>query len=153
MKNNEHGAIEVLGKNGMSLSPETSQQICSEMIALGAQLISETGRITVAYFRAQTEMYYGELKAYIENQTLKSNERMIILSAFERTPDEYSKLIAAAADKEKREELINAYKAISEIQSKFYQAALTADSEGMGRPERPNLIRGIKKLFSNIWNP
>ena len=150
MKSNEDNAIEVLNKNGMrlskgdshiELSPELSAQVCTKMISLGEQLISETRRITVEYFRTQTEMYFGELKAYIETQQLYSSERREILSMLEDVTRDYSRLIAEAPDKRTRKELIKYYKILSKDKSKLYLEALKADK----RPQRPSLFRGTKR--------
>lgn len=48
------------GDRIIEFSPELSQQICTEMISLGTQLISETGRVTIEYFNTQANMYYAE---------------------------------------------------------------------------------------------
>ena len=61
-------------------------------------------------------MYYGELNTYIKNQTLKSDERKIILGQFEKLSNDYSELIKQTDDKEKKEELFDMYKRLSDIQ-------------------------------------
>lgn len=56
-------------------------------------MISGIGHVTVEYFKTQAAMYYAELNAYIENQTLKSEERKSILKHIEKLTDEYKGLI------------------------------------------------------------
>ena len=123
-------------------------QICTQMTTLGTQLISEIGGITVGYFKTQAAMYYGELNTYIQNQTLKSDERKIILGQFEKLSNDYSELIKQTDDKEKKEELFDMYKRLSDIQSTLYLEALKSDNEGNVRPGRPDLLSGLKNLFS-----
>ena len=108
------------GDKSIEFSPELSQQICTEMISLGTQLISETGRVTVEYFKTQANMYYGQLNAYIENQTLKSNERMEMLRMIERLTDKYSSLINETDDVAKQEQLKSTYNFFVDKQTKLY---------------------------------
>lgn len=154
---NKYEIIDAPKKNGMKvsrgdrsieMSPEVSMQICKQMTDLGTKLISEVGGITVGYFKTQADMYYGELNTYIKNQTIKSDERKIILAQFEKLANEYSDLIKQTENKEKREELFDVYKRLSDTQSEFYLNALRNDNGGNERPEKPNLLKGIKSLFS-----
>lgn len=135
------------GDKIIEFSPEISKQICTEMISLGMQLISETGRVTVEYFNTQANMYYAQLNAYISNQTLKSNERKDILKMIEKLTDEYSTLINATDDVEKQEQLKATYNFFVEKQTKLYTDALKTDV-GTEMPHKPNLLSGIKRLFS-----
>ena len=150
--------IQVLDKNrGMKVtkgdrtvefSPELSQQICTEMISLGTQLISETGRVTVEYFKTQATMYYAELNAYIGNQTLKSEERKSILKSIEKLTDKYVDLINETEDLEKREQLKSAYEFFADKQAKLYMGALVVD-DSTKMPKKTNLVDGLKGLFSH----
>ena len=145
-KDNE---IQVLDKNrGMRVtkgdrtvefSPELSQQICTEMISLGTQLISETGCVTVEYFKTQATMYYAELNAYIGNQTLKSEERKSILKSIEKLTDKYAGLINETEDLEKREQLKSTYEFLVDKQSKLYMGALVTDASTK-MPKKANLL-------------
>jgi hypothetical protein len=51
------------------------EDICNQMTTLGTEFISESSKVTVEYFRNQSNMYYAQLNAYISNQTMKSDER------------------------------------------------------------------------------
>lgn len=135
------------GDRSIEFSPEISQQICTEMISLGTQLISETGRVTVEYFKTQVNMYYGQLNAYINNQTLKSDERMKIIGIIEKLTDQYSSLINETEDVVKQEQLKNTYNLFVEKQTMLYTKALeTGGNQKV--PPKPNLLSGIKRLFS-----
>lgn len=152
-KNNE---IQVIDKNRglritkgdktVEFTPELTQMICTEMISLGTQLISETGRVTVGYFKTQATMYYAELNTYIENQTLKSGERKIILQSIEKLTDKYVDLINETDDLEKREQLKSAYDFFADKQSKLYMDALATDALTK-MPKKTNLLDGLKGLF------
>lgn len=131
----------------VEFSPELSQQICAEMISLGTQLISETGRVTVEYFKTQATMYYLELNTYIENQTLKSEERKSILQSIEKLTDKYVDLINETEDFEKREQLKSAYEFFADKQSKLYMDALVTDASTR-MPKKTSLLDGLKGLFS-----
>lgn len=135
------------GDKSIEFSPELSQQICKEMISLGNQLISETGRVTVEYFKTQANMYYGQLNAYIENQTLKSNERMRMLKMIENLTDKYSSLINETDDVEKQKQLKAAYSFLVDKQTSLYTSALKAGGNSKS-PKKPDLLSGIKRLFS-----
>lgn len=134
------------GDRTVEFSPELSQQICTEMISLGTQLISETGRVTVEYFKTQASMYYAELNAYIGNQTLKSEERKSILKSIEKLTDIYVDLINETEDFEKREQLKSAYEFFADKQSKLYMGALVTDAS-THIPKKTNLLSGLKGLF------
>lgn len=157
MKKNKYEIVEEPNKNGMTISkfdksiemsPEVSMQICTQIADLGTQLISEAGGITVGYFETQAEMYYGQLNTYIKNQTLKSDERKILLAQFEKLSNDYSEKIMQTDDKEKKEELFNMYKRLSDVQSSLYLEALKTENEGKGIPGKPDLLSGLRNLFS-----
>lgn len=135
------------GDKTIEFSPEVSQQICAGMISLGTQLISDTGKTAVEYFKTQANMYYGELNAYISNQTLKSNERKEILKLIEKLTEKYSSLINETSDADKQEQLKEAYNFFIEKHTKLYTEALTIDTETT-IPKRPDLLSGIRRLFS-----
>jgi len=134
------------GDKSIEFSPEVSQQICTEMINLGKQLISETGRVTIEYFRTQANMYYGQLNAYVSNQTLKSNERREILKSIEKLTDKYSSLINETDDIEKKEQLKDTYNFFFDKQAKLYTNALDLDARTEA-PNKSDLLSGIKRLF------
>lgn len=136
------------GDRTVEFSPELSQQICTEMISLGTQLISETGRVTVEYFKTQATMYYAELNAYIGNQTLKSEERKSILKSIEKLTDKYVDLINETEDLEKKEQLKSTYEFFVDKQAKLYMGALVVD-DSTKMPKKTNLIDGLKGLFSH----
>ena len=131
------------GDKTIEFSPEVSQQICAGMISLGTQLISDTGKTAVEYFKTQANMYY----AYISNQTLKSNERKEILKLIEKLTEKYSSLINETSDADKQEQLKEAYNFFIEKHTKLYTEALTIDTETT-IPKRPDLLSGIRRLFS-----
>ena len=135
------------GGRTVEFSPELSQQICTEMISLGTQLICETGRVTVEYFKTQSAMYYAELNAYFGNQKLKSEERKSILKAIEKLTDKYVDLINETEDLEKREQLKMAYEFFADKQSKLYMGALVTDASTQ-MPKKTNILDGLKGLFS-----
>ena len=154
----ENNEIEVIDKKSVAMtvrkkdrsiefSPELSQQVCTEMINLANQLISETGRVTVEYFKTQADMYYGQLNAYIGEQTLKSNERMEILREIEVLTDTYSSLINETDDVAKQEQLKSTYNFFVNTQTKLYTTALESGANSKVL-EKPDLLSGIKKLFS-----
>lgn len=134
------------GDKVIELSPEVSQQICNEMINLGTQLIAETGKVTVEYFRTQADMYYSEINAYISDKTLKSNERKEFLKNIEYLTDKYVDLINQTDDSEKREQLKSAYEFFVDKQSKMYMEALAVDLNAKS-PQKIDLIGGFKNLF------
>lgn len=153
IKGSEKSEISVFkGEGGIEMPQELSVQICTAMVSLGSQLISETGKITIEYFKTQAEMYYGQLNAIIKNQIIKSNERQKILLEFSKLTDRYIELIERTNKKEEREELKNTYKMFSEIQTKLYMDALKADSGGTEILNRPNLLAGLKKIFAKKEN-
>lgn len=135
------------GDKTIEFSPEVSQQICAGMISLGTQLISDTGKTAVDYFKTQANMYYGELNAYVSNQTLKSNERKEILKLIEKVTETYISLINETSEVDKQEQLKEAYNFFIEKQTKLYTEALTVDARTI-TPQRPDLLSGIKRLFS-----
>ncbi len=134
------------GDRIIEFSPELSQQICTEMISLGTQLISETGRVTIEYFNTQANMYYAELNAYIGNQTLKSEERKSVLKYIEKLTDKYVDLINEAEDLEKREQLKSAYEFFADKQSKLYIDSLVSDASTQ-IPKKTSLLSELKGLF------
>ena len=81
---------------------------------------------------------------------MKSDVRKIILGQFEKLSNDYSELIKQTDDKEKKEELFDMYKRLSDIQSTLYLAALKSDNEGNGRPGRPDVLSGLKNFFKKI---
>jgi hypothetical protein len=135
------------GDNSIDFSPELSQQMCSEIINLGTQLISEAGRVTAEYFNSQVNMYYGQLSAYVEKQRLKSDERKIILSQLESITDKYLEVINETEDTDKREQYMSEYERMANVQSKIYLDALRVDSDSNEVPKIPNLLGGLRKLF------
>jgi hypothetical protein len=153
MKMNKGNAIQVVdnSKNGMKVSkgdrivefsPDLSQQICTDLISLGTQLIAETGRVTIEYFKTQANMYYAQLQAYISNQTLKSEERKMILQLLEKMINKYLELMNQTNDSEKINQLNSTCKLFTEL----YQNALEIDAKTK-IPKRPNLLRSLKDLF------
>ncbi len=134
------------GDRIVEFSTELSQQICTEMISLGTQLISEKGRVTVEYFKTQASMYYAELNAYIGNQTLKSEERKSILKYIEKLTDKYVDLINETEDLEKREQLKSAYEFFADKQSKLYMGSLVTDASTQ-IPKKTSLLSELKGLF------
>lgn len=150
---NKDNEIQVIDNNqGMRVtkgngSIELSQQICSDIVSLGTQLISGTGRITVEYFKTQAAMYCAELNAYIENQALKSEERKSILRQIEKLTDKYTDLINQTDDAEKREQLMSIYELLMNKHSKLYIGALSVDVSTQ-MPKKTNLLGGLKGLFS-----
>lgn len=135
------------GDKSIEFAPEISQQICTEMINLGRQFISEKGRITIEYFKVQANMYYEELNAYIKNQTLKSDERKEMLRMIEKITDQYSSLINETDNVEKQEQLKITYDFFVDKQMQMYMNSLKND-ESKERPSKPDLLTGIKRLFS-----
>lgn len=146
-----HGMRVSKGDRTVEFSPELSQQICTGMISLGTQLISETGRVTVEYFKTQASMYYAELNAYIYNQTVKSEERKSILQSIEKLTDTYVDLINETEDLEKREQLKSAYEFFADKQSKLYMGALVTDASTQ-MPKKTNLLSGLRGLFVHKKN-
>ena len=147
-KKREVQVIDNKQKNGMrvqkgdrivEMSPEVSVQMVNDLITLGTQLVSETGRVTVEYFETQANMYYGKLNAFISNQTLKSEERRMILQQMEKLTDKYVELINTTDDIEKREQLKSTYEFFSDKQSKLYMEALITDSKTR-IPKKPKLV-------------
>lgn len=154
-KKREVQVIDNKQKNGMrvqkgdrivEMSPEVSVQMVNDLITLGTQLVSETGRVTVEYFETQANMYYGKLNAFISNQTLKSEERRMILQQMEKLTDKYVELINTTDDIEKREQLKSTYEFFSDKQSKLYMEALITDSKTR-IPKKPKLLSGLRNLF------
>jgi hypothetical protein len=157
MKMNKGNEIQVVdnSKNGMKVSkgdrivefsPDLSQQICTDLISLGTQLIAETGRVTIEYFKTQANMYYAQLDAYISNQALKSEERKIILQSIGKLTDEYKELMNQTNDPEKLNQLKATYDFFTDKHSQLYQNALEIDAKTK-IPKRPNLLRSLKDLF------
>lgn len=130
----------------IEFSPEISQQICSEIVSLGAQMISGTGKVTVEYFKTQADMYYAELNTYISNQGLKSEERKMILEDSKQATSGLLDLINKAKDSKEREELLVQYERLFNLHAKKYIAALHEDSSTT-RPQKSDLMSGLLRLF------
>ena len=143
-----HGMKITKGDRTVEMSPEMTREVCTQMAALGTQLISVVGGVTIEYFKTQADMYYGELKAFVQNQTLKSDERKQILSEFQQLTRDYSEMIKQTDDSEKRDILIDTYKKLSEVPANLYLGALERDGGSIERPRKPDLLAGIKRLFS-----
>lgn len=143
-----HGMKITKGDRTVEMSPEMTREVCNQMAALGTQLISEVGGVTIEYFKTQADMYYGELKAFVQNQTLKSDERKQILSEFQQLTRDYSEKIKQTDDSEKRDILIDTYKKLSEVLANLYLGALERDGGIIERPRKPDLLAGIKRFFS-----
>ena len=139
------------GDKSIELSPEITQQICTEMVTLGTQLVSETGKITIEYFKVQADMYYAQLNTYIKNEVVKSDERKMILLKIEDLIDDYINLINSTDDVDKREVLKETYQNAMNMQANLYIQALKVDSE-TGMPNRPNLLSIIIRKFSRSKN-
>jgi hypothetical protein len=131
----------------IEFSPEFSQHICSELINLGAKFISETGRVSVELFKTQADMYYGQLNAYISGQTLKSDERKIVLKQLEKLIDKYLDLMNKTDDLEKMKLIKSTYESVINAHSKLYLDALDKDASTQ-IPETPNLLKRFRNLFS-----
>lgn len=143
-----HGMKITKGDRTIEMSPEMTKEACMQMANLGIGFISEVGGVTVEYFKTQADMYYGDLKAFVQNQTLKSEERKQILNQFQQLTSEYSELIKQTDDDDKRVILIDTYKKLSEVTANLYLGALERDGGSIERPRRPDLLAGIKRLFS-----
>lgn len=135
------------GTDSITFSPDIVLKICEGMIGLGVQLVAETGKVTVEYFQTQANMYYQELDTYIKEQTLYSDERKKVLDVMEKLTDKYSSLISETEDEKKRAQLIEAYDHLYDRQAKLYIEALDK-VEKKTIPYKPDLLGGIKKLFS-----
>lgn len=130
----------------IDFSPEMSQQICTAMVGLGAQLVAKTGAITVEYFKTQANMYQAELDTYFKNQTLNSDERKMILKQLNETTEEYSKYLKETDDPKKREALKENYLLFYNTSSEMYLKMFDRHSEER-MPGRIDLLHGLRKLL------
>ena len=135
------------GDTSIEMSPEMTGQIYAEMINLGTELVKETGRVTVEYFKQQSEIYYGQLNAYVSTQSLRSEERRELLRQLDKLTDHYVDLISQEEDFVKKEELQKVYANMASVHSKLYIDALNADNQTQ-MPEKPNLLSGLRGLFA-----
>ena len=136
------------GSRNIELSQEATARICGELVTLATSFIAETGKITVETFRTQANIYYAQLNAYVNNQTLKSEERQIILNKLDKITDKFMNLIEQANTKEEKKELMNVYKEISSVHTKLYTDALEIDSNSP-IPKAPNFFGLLKNAFKN----
>ena len=134
------------GETVIDFSPEATEKLCSELVALGTEFISETSKMTIEYFQTQSNMYYAQLNAYISNQTNHSQERYQILQALQTMANEFQKLILEAEDKEKINILEKQYELNIETLKKLYSENLGKSSE-QEIPKKPSLFKGLKELF------
>lgn len=134
------------GETVIDFSPEATEKLCSDLIALGTEFVSETSKMTIEYFQTQSNMYYAQLNAYISNQTTQSQERYQILQALQTMANEFQKLILEAEDKEKINILEKQYELNIEALKKLYSENLGKSSE-QEIPKKPSLFKGLKELF------
>lgn len=134
------------GETVIDFSPEATEKLCSDLIALGTEFVSETSKMTIEYFQTQSNMYYAQLNAYISNQTTQSQERYQILQVLQTMANEFQKLILEAEDKEKINILEKQYELNIEALKKLYSENLGKSSE-QEIPKKPSLFKGLKELF------
>lgn len=133
-------------KKNIDFSSEISQQICTAMVGLGAQLVAKTGAITVEYFRTQANMYQAELDTYLKNQTLNWDELKMILKQIDETKEEYGKYLKETDDPKRREVLKEIYMLFCTIS--FGMSLKMLDRHSVEQvPKRVDLLHGLRKLL------
>ena len=106
------------GDSEVEVSPEMAGEILDKVMNLGAAYIAGIENVTHQMFMKTSEMYYEQLDAYLKNQTIKSNERKMMLQKLNELTDKYSDLINETDDVEKKELLMKTYKFFAEEQEK-----------------------------------
>ncbi|MFR6592095.1 hypothetical protein [Catenibacterium sp.] len=139
------------GDSEVEVSPEMAGEILDKVMNLGAAYIAGIENVTHQMFMKTSEMYYEQLDAYLKNQTIKSNERKMMLQKLNELTDKYSDLINETDDVEKKELLMKTYKFFAEEQEKLYITALDKDVT-TSVPKPPKLFGGLKKLLSKKSN-
>ena len=137
----------IKGDRSIKVSNAMLQQIYTGMISLGIQFVSETGNVSVEYFKTQSDIYHGQLNAYIENQKIKSNERMDMLRVVEKLTEQYSLLINETDDVIRQEQLKNNYNFFVDKHIKLYTDTLSFGAN-QEVPKKPDLLSEIKSFFS-----
>jgi len=135
------------GDKSLEFSPEISQQICGELTSLAVQLISGAERITVDYFKNQSNLYLSELSAYMSAQTYQSEERKKMLEDANQAVLSLTETIKETDDVDKIEAIKSVCEMILEKRNQAYLKALDKNITD-SRPKRPNLLEGLSNLFT-----
>lgn len=142
--------VEKYKNNNSALSKEEKIAVFTGIARDFAGSISQ---VTLEYFNAQQNIYYEDLNAYIKDRQLKSSERLLILQDLSKMNESYLKQLEnAETDSEieqVKKKLVVLEKRWNDVKE-LYVESLNADYAA-AKPQRPDLISGIRSFFSGIF--
>lgn len=151
MTNDDYeNGVEKYKNNNAILSKEEKIAICADIARDFAGSISQ---VTLEYFNAQQKIYYEGLNAYIQDKQLKSSERMKILQELSDIRKDYIRQLENAktdSEIEQAERKLVKVEWLWNDMKDLYVNALNMDYAA-AKPQRPDLISGIRSFFSGIF--